>query len=495
MGWIGKGAGDRGRWGLGKIVYPASSRIRAFYALTVRENDQRKLLTGRSVLDVHKIGADKFESEGYYGEFPNVDYPYFCMPVEEDSFIEQFQKDFNLNRTDEPGLSIVIPYPNNELTAGQYIESVISSYFMEIHDGKLEVHVRSGKKTIEITRNNLKAVIEAADESPTFAKSKLLGLLDFCERISRIDIKSDDWNFIKTENGKQAPKITEASFDAEKIEYITESYHNGELLFFVVHLNIQKKGEPESFQNTFRVFIEKDESLEEAQEIFIRDGLTISGQSFLKVKGVRALVLIDAEHSCSQLSELLGDAENPAHTQWLESTKHFRNKYEYGPSTLRLVKFCASKIVRFISQKDESRDENLLEDLFSIPIPGEETDNLPVRKKKKRKRELVDLPEVPDGRRIPAFELDKLLGGFHLKHNTDKKELNGTINIRLAYETLKGNPFSRYNPNDFDLSKTLKDDISIDGCKIIICDENRIHIGELDNGFSLKITGLTPTEI
>ena len=494
VGRSGKGAGDRGRWGLGKIVYPASSRVRAFYTFTIREDDQRKLLTGRSVLDVHKIEDEKFESEGYYGEFSDHNYPYFCLPVEKESFIQQFQQDFKLSRINEPGLSIIIPYPNNELKAGTYIESIISSYFMEIHDGKLEVHVRTDEKSIRIARDTLREVINAGAESSTFHKSILISLLDFCGRITRIDMTSSGYHILNTKDGNLAPKLREDSFNDEDLDDIKTAFHNGQLLWFAVQVNVQKESENTIHSNVYSIFIEKDDTLQEAQEIFIRDGLTISGQSFLKTKGVRALVLIDGgddgeKGGCPQLSELLGDAENPAHTQWLENTKHFRNKYKNGASILRLVKRGASDIVRIISQKDESRDENLLEEIFSIPIPGEESDNRPVRKKKKRKLEEIDPPDAPADRGFPAFEINKIQGGFHLQHNPNKESIDGTINIRLAYETVKGNPFSRYSTPDFNVKNKTEDEFYFAGCKLLACDENRLHIGDLQKGFSVKMTG------
>ena len=38
---------ERGRWGLGKTVLPASSRIRSFLAVTQRADDSRRLLMGQ----------------------------------------------------------------------------------------------------------------------------------------------------------------------------------------------------------------------------------------------------------------------------------------------------------------------------------------------------------------------------------------------------------------------------------------------------------------
>ena len=50
-----KGGDDRGSWGVGKTVFPRSSRISAFFGLTVRNSDNRRLLFGRSILKYHRI--------------------------------------------------------------------------------------------------------------------------------------------------------------------------------------------------------------------------------------------------------------------------------------------------------------------------------------------------------------------------------------------------------------------------------------------------------
>jgi hypothetical protein len=47
---------DRGRWGVGKTVFPRSSRCSTFWGLTVRASDGKGLLMGRAILQSHYIG-------------------------------------------------------------------------------------------------------------------------------------------------------------------------------------------------------------------------------------------------------------------------------------------------------------------------------------------------------------------------------------------------------------------------------------------------------
>jgi hypothetical protein len=67
-GQSGKGEQDRGRWGVGKTVFPRSSRIVEYFGLTVRFDDNERLLMGQSVLKSHSVADNYFSPDGYFGE-------------------------------------------------------------------------------------------------------------------------------------------------------------------------------------------------------------------------------------------------------------------------------------------------------------------------------------------------------------------------------------------------------------------------------------------
>jgi hypothetical protein len=115
VGRSGKKGGDRGRWGLGKIVYPAASQVRSMFAYSVRHSDRQRLLIGRSVLAVHKAGNRQHDSEGYFGRFDDTLHEYFALPETSAPVLDKFAKDFCIKRKpDEPGLSVVIPWPEQD---------------------------------------------------------------------------------------------------------------------------------------------------------------------------------------------------------------------------------------------------------------------------------------------------------------------------------------------------------------------------------------------
>jgi hypothetical protein len=53
---------DRGRWGVGKHVFPRSSRISSFFGLTIRADDKGRFLMGQTKLKSHRVGGDPFFS-------------------------------------------------------------------------------------------------------------------------------------------------------------------------------------------------------------------------------------------------------------------------------------------------------------------------------------------------------------------------------------------------------------------------------------------------
>ncbi len=65
------------------------------------------------------------------------------------------------------------------------------------------------------------------------------------------------------------------------------------------------------------------------------------------------------------LARLLGDAENPAHTDWDDSSSHFKGKYINGPATLRFVKNTVAEICQMLA-RDPSEEDPLLLDVFPI---------------------------------------------------------------------------------------------------------------------------------
>ena len=135
-----------GRWGLGKLVFTSASRARAFFALTVRNDDdhRRPLLMGQAILSSHKIGEARYDTHGFFAA-PHEEGA-LQLPVQDNNEIARFVRVCHLQRRQEPGLSIVIPFPQMERTgaasvAQELTRHLISNFFFPILSGDLIAEV------------------------------------------------------------------------------------------------------------------------------------------------------------------------------------------------------------------------------------------------------------------------------------------------------------------------------------------------------------------
>lgn len=71
-----------GRWGLGKITFHLVSKIRTFWGLTARNNEEKLLLMGKALIKNHK---PKNERYFYFGCFTMGNF----MPVEDNSIVSK----------------------------------------------------------------------------------------------------------------------------------------------------------------------------------------------------------------------------------------------------------------------------------------------------------------------------------------------------------------------------------------------------------------------
>ena len=141
--WFREGEGDKlndfanGRAGQGKVTYYSVSGSRSIFALTIRETDNKSLVFGRSLFSKdYKYQETHFNRIAFWSISQSAE----AKPSECADDITKFKKHFHLNRKDEPGLSIVIPYPiywdMNQIT-----KTIVEDFFLPIMSGKLIVQL------------------------------------------------------------------------------------------------------------------------------------------------------------------------------------------------------------------------------------------------------------------------------------------------------------------------------------------------------------------
>lgn len=437
---------QRGRWGLGKTVFPATSRINSFFGYTVRHDDGKSYLMGQSVLKQHSIDGTKFCP---YGFFAKVGADDFQHPFDDPDKLKQFRTDFRLERVKEPGLSIVVPFPDvEEIDPQQMVRSAIIHYFYPILRDELVVEVLAQGRTFVIDAVQIDQIVDSVSWKDTpFGADQLRHLFDLVRR--SIGLHESELLVLPEPKPPRAPDWTTGRFDAGNIAAIKAQFNDKQLLAIRVPLTVRpKKGDDRPTH--FDVFLEQDPTISKPEDHYIRQGITISKIANLREKGFRGLVVVADE----ALSTLLGDSENPSHTEWLEKATKLKERYVWGPFTVRFVRNALQRILAQLLYVPEGRDDQLLKNIFFVEEDSD-TAHDPVRRKGKKKLEPgeEDPPPPPPPKARSPFAIQKIAGGFRVaRHNLDIALPDG-IELEIAYEVRRGNAFAKYEKWDFDLQK------------------------------------------
>jgi hypothetical protein len=466
---------DRGRWGLGKNVFPASSQINTFFGLTVRDEEPTALLMGQSVLKVHEILGERRYPYGYFGLIEKDE---FAMPTDDAAFLKQFAEDFSITRKAEPGLTLVIPFPDSDVTVDRIVRSVIRQYFFPILAGNLIVTIGTNGNEILLDNSTLLPTIGGMDEGFRRDFEPLLHLAEWACRVE---------NFIEVQEvpPEIAPQWQEGALAAEIVSAMRPKFEKGERVAFHVPLTVKPKdGDPQ--KSHFYVFLQRDLTMENHRAAFIREGLIITDAVKTKLSGVYAIVVVEDK----ALATLLGDSENPAHTEWQSRSGHFKGRYQQGPSTLSYVKNSAAYLIQLLTSSKEESDPTALADVFFVPkAPApDEARKLTIKKPTPGTEPPEALPGVEP--KLPTVRVTQLKGGFAI-HGVENRRIPDSVKVNVAYEIRRGNPFKRYHPADFEIDKAPVQ-IELEGAEVLKTERNQLVIGHLKTGFKIAVTGFDP---
>jgi hypothetical protein len=224
-----------GRWGLGKLVFPLMSEGRFFLGLTIRPDDTRPLLPGQAVLRPHHIQRQRYAPHGHFGNASNEQH---ICPITDPAVIARFRKGFGLQRKDEPGLSVVIPYPRAGVDRESLLKFVVHNYAYPILTGRLTVDVLG--------------TLVNADTIQTIGKDLLEpGLIQFILDVHRADRAA----LVRVRARTLGQRLTEQLVEAD-LAKLREDYAKGELMGFHVPVPLgRKKGQ--ALQSYVEVFLRR----------------------------------------------------------------------------------------------------------------------------------------------------------------------------------------------------------------------------------------------
>jgi hypothetical protein len=416
---------------------------------------------GQTITKIHRINGVEFVPEGYFHDRTKggeLQLP-FTLP---DPLIEQFTHDFRLARKNEPGLSIVIPYPRDTLTPEAILRSVIVHFFVPILKQDLIVDVSGpGISETTIDGSTIRDVAAKLEWSQTAGENRhTIPPFDFAEWAVEQQNKGIKDSLLPPGNG--APCWSKELFDPNLLVRLSEEFEDGMRIALRVPMTIELKkgGQPQSF---FDAFLEKDPEIARGEDHFVREGMTISKVATIsRHRGTRGLVLVDQQ----DLSTLLGDAEGPAHTTWGESEDRPDETYVKWKSRLRFVKNSLVNLLELLAPPPEGLDVNLLEDIFSIANPSK-LGGTKARKKKATKGpdgdETPEPPEIPPPKpaaiRIDTFESKR---GFTVLAGPAFEQLPTHVRVKAYYDTPDGSAAKQYSPFDFVFDKGKRNSITLE---------------------------------
>lgn len=481
-----KGETDRGRWGVGKTVFPRASRISSFWALTKRESDGTSLLMGRTILKSHDLPDNAstctYVPDGYFGV--KADDSSIVLPVSDPVSIRRFCDSFMLQRGDESGLSIVVPfYDEDEISVEAILHAVVVGYFFPILSGELVVEIvgpDDGVTTLD--QSNL------ADAANRFDRSRPLMPVIHLSEWAR-SLQASDRFVLNRPPENRAPRWTPELFPEKGIEFLRSRFKAGERLAVRVPMPVREKKKIPQW-SYFDVYLANDGSDKRGRPIYVRDGITISDVRGRTTHGVASLVLVTDK----PLATMLGDSENPAHTQWQKECSHYRHKYEAGVTNIEFVANSAAEILRLITESDAEEDPTVLIDLFSLPTSKKE-DSTKTRKQKEKKE---DDPEGSTGGtadppppKPKGFRVVKTNGGFYIASGDPEAKRPDHLLIEVAYDDRTRNPLKSWYRTDFDLSKlsVISPKEMPDCTKVISAEGNQLLVQVLKPEFRINVTG------
>tara|TARA_Y100000590_G_scaffold51404_1_gene54025 strand:- start:5984 stop:8014 length:2031 start_codon:yes stop_codon:yes gene_type:complete len=485
----GKIGGRQGRHGVGKTTLNYASQIRTIFGMSMSFSGNEPLrLMGKIRLKDHTVDGVMRSGEGFYSGGNDSLY----LPIESPEAIEKFKSTFSLEREKEPGLSLVIPSPVDEIDGTSILKAVIQNWYYAILSGRLEVALVQHDQNTHIDRNGVIDIALNQDWIGTdWSTSDIKGHMDFALSI----ITAPERETYTLDMTTDQHKITDISF-GDSLNSIRKVFQHGETVSVKVPVEVRYKDSSKNQASFFIVSFAKYNSPEAGsndplQELYVRGGIVLRDMpSTLGSHKVRVILTVDDD----SLSSLMGDSENTHHTRWIQTAPALSDPgkgYEsiaHAQAVVRMVNNSVRQILDVIDVLDDERLPGFMGDILYVPDrPKRQNTRIP------DEEDVLGPGEVPDidSSSIDYFNISKAAeddGVLVTLSSLGKKYLPFTAVVSMAYALADGtNPFKAYRPEDF----TINGDLSWTetGLEVLEVTDNSIRFSVRDENARLVVTG------
>jgi len=464
------GTGRGGR-GIGRVTFLIASKMHTVLGLTRRSTDSALAGCGMCVLKADQYGHE-FKSTHSYLATEEQGSIYELHSSAE--FHSQMEEAFRLSPyTQKPtrtGLSLVIPYPHDELDENGILAAAIDHFAPAILNGSLVVEVGVDR----LDQQSIKAVAPCVAE---YVKSKAVGggierylnMIDngLAGSTVEIEIPSAAARLSDHRDSKAALKLRSELADEKEVVFNLRFPMSKSGVTTTVGLTVVAAPTPYGKVPLDRLF---------------REGMSLPDVKTRRPADFDLVLLVEDE----PLAQYLNFCEGKAHLDLLES-KEVRTKLAdagfEGIHVKRLVRALPDSLREFLTEESTEPDASVWEGYFSIPDPDSQKKKM--RKPRKDDPTPPPLPPVltPPPPNVSAVIIDTLADGFRLRPNPDYKKFPALVDVIIAYADGSGKPsWSEFDFRFKDLQTTAEK------CTPEFTD-NRLRIRDWSEDSLAEVTG------
>lgn len=469
-----KSGGDRGKWGIGKVVFPKISSLKTFFLISVRNiggNSVDKVGIGQALLKTHKIDGKEYQPDGWLAEFSEEE-GYSSLKGDA---LDSLGSTFEVIREQETGLSVIVPFVNEVITSPSIIHAVIREYYLAIINEELicEVTDENGVKRV-LTSETLEELVKDLEFERVDQRDEFLAQISLAKKNRSGEIVKFSASLAKFAGNS----LGELKLSEENLEAAKQVFHQDGLIRIEVPIEVPLAfGGIATEKDTYSILLKK-QAAKSHPVTFAREGILVPGNARINVKFATVLVVIDS----GPLANLLGFSEGPAHQNWSADTEKIKaayaNSHKRVESVIKFVRNTVRTLVASLADPGTELDQSVLSEFFS------EIEDIAVDPDKPVKPGRVG----PSESQPVSVSASKIKGGFRLSRGARTLQKGAIVTSEVAYGVARGSAFAKWSPLDFKLEdKPIN--VSSSGVEIIRKTGKVISFKVTDSEFELKVWG------
>ncbi|MBP0447528.1 hypothetical protein J8J14_22465 [Roseomonas sp. SSH11] len=470
-----KGGATGGRWGLGKLVFTSASAIRTFFALTVRHDDEPRapLLMGQTILKTHEMGGDLYGTHGFLA-LPGKEGT-IQLPCRDEAVIARFREEAGVTRLAEPGLSVAVVLPTQDVTRDQLLRFLLDNYFFPILDGQLEVDVDGTR----VATDTFDAVLKqfGGEDLKGGRMAAFIRAVGIARKAPPMVTVPEGWH--------SAERLGLPELAVQKLRDV---YKAGEVVLVQFPITLRDR-DGAVHATHVAVAMRKAGEGEKGGAVVVRNLITVPAEAD-RIRASGSYVALLAQDG--PLVAFLGDAEGPAHVDWNSKAERLNGAWKNAGMRLSEVRAAPRKLIELLAPALAEEDPDALIEELSIESELRKA-RQPTEKTKKPKDGKGKVPDdLPAAK--PKWRLQKRQGGFALSSGPGLEEgdLPMRLRVRAAFDVPAGDPFKRHHPLDFDLDGGPEVNINPEGATVAAEDAKTVIVTAEAAPFRVSFEGFDP---